>query len=132
MSNTEFKPGDYVIYQNGDRFEIGKIKRIADDGAFVFYSEGETAAKTPFKCLRKIENMYTIKATTLGGLSDKTIGDCVRSMNNEQLAKLTYGLCPRDLMWFAAVRTPTPVCHPETKCFDCRLNWLNQKREESR
>ena len=44
--NHDFKVGDLIIYQNGDRFEIGKIKRMVDDGAFVWYSTGETEAIT--------------------------------------------------------------------------------------
>lgn len=63
----DFKPGEYIIYQNGDRFEIGRIKRIAADGAFVWYHEGDTAAKTPFDCMHKLINAYTIQVTTLGG-----------------------------------------------------------------
>lgn len=64
---TDFKVGEYIIYQNCDRYEIGKIKRITDDGAFVWYHEGETAAKTPFDCMHKLINGFTIKHTTLGG-----------------------------------------------------------------
>ena len=41
MSEAKFKPGEYIIYQNGDSFETGKIKRVCDDGAFVWYSGGE-------------------------------------------------------------------------------------------
>ncbi len=64
---TEYHEGELILYQNGTRFEIGKIKRIVDDGAFVYYHDGETAAKTPFDCMRKIANAYTIKETSLGG-----------------------------------------------------------------
>lgn len=63
----DFKVGEYIIYQNGDRYELGKIKRIVDDGAFVYYSSGDTAAKTPFSCMRKLVNEYLIIATSLGG-----------------------------------------------------------------
>ena len=62
-----FNEGDYIIYQNGDRYEIGKIKRIVDDGAFVWYHDGETAAKTPFERMHKIANEYVIGETSLGG-----------------------------------------------------------------
>ena len=62
-----FNEGDYIIYQNGDRYEIGKIKRIVDDGAFVWYHSGNTAAKTPFDCMHKIINDYVIGETSLGG-----------------------------------------------------------------
>lgn len=63
----KFKEGEYIIYQNGDRFEIGQIKRICDDGAFVYYNSGETAAKTPFDCIHKLINSYVITDTSLGG-----------------------------------------------------------------
>ncbi len=62
-----FKEGDLIIYQNGDNYEIGKIKRLVADGAFVWYHEGDTAAKTPFDCMHKLVNAYTVKKTTLGG-----------------------------------------------------------------
>lgn len=64
---AEYKEGELVLYQNIDRVEIGKIKRPTDDGAFVWYHEGETAAKTSLDCLHKIQNGYVIKTTTLGG-----------------------------------------------------------------
>lgn len=62
-----FRCGDLIIYQNGDSYEIGKIKRIISGGAFVWYSEGDTAAKTPFDCMHPIINAYTVKKTSLGG-----------------------------------------------------------------
>lgn len=62
-----FNEGDYIIYQNGDRYEIGKIKRITPDGAFVWYHNGDTAAKTPFDRMHKIANEYVIGETSLGG-----------------------------------------------------------------
>lgn len=63
----EFKPGQLIIYRNGDTYEIGKIKRIVSDGAFVYYSSGETAAKTPFDLMHPIKNEYVIGETSLGG-----------------------------------------------------------------
>lgn len=63
----DYKVGEYIIYTNGDRFEIGRIKSIKDDGAFVCYHEGETAAKTPYDCMHKLTNGFTITNTTLGG-----------------------------------------------------------------
>ena len=68
MSNSkDWKPGELIIYKNGDRYEIGKIKRVTDDGAFVWYSSGETAAMTPFDCMFKLINAYTITGNSLGG-----------------------------------------------------------------
>ena len=64
---NEFREGDYVIYVCGDRYQIGLIKRIVDDGAFVWYHEGETASKTPFAMMHKLDNAYLIGETNLGG-----------------------------------------------------------------
>lgn len=70
MGMNDFKEGQYIIYQNGDRFEIGKIKRLTPTGAFVWYSCGDTAAKTPYDCMHPIVNAYVIGETGLGGKSE--------------------------------------------------------------
>lgn len=58
-----FKNGDLVIYDNGYKIEFGKIKQICPDlnSAWVWYHEGDTAAKTSFEYLKYIENEYAIK-----------------------------------------------------------------------
>jgi len=61
-----FKPGELIIYQCGDRYEVGKIKTVNEDSAFVWYSTGETAAKTPFGSMHKIDNAREIGETLLG------------------------------------------------------------------
>ena len=63
----EFKVGEYIIYVNGDRYELGRIKILTEDGAFICYHEGETAAKTPYDLIHKLMNSFTIKDTTIGG-----------------------------------------------------------------
>ena len=63
----EFYKGQYVIYENGDKIEIGRIKTLEENGAFVAYHEGETGAKTPYELMKPIDNDYCIKGTTLGG-----------------------------------------------------------------
>lgn len=63
----EFKVGEYIIYVNGDRCELGRIKRLTEDGAFICYHEGETAAKTAYYLMHKLVNGFTIKETTIGG-----------------------------------------------------------------
>ena len=63
----DLKTGDYIIYVNGDRYELGRIKSITKDGAFVAYHEGETGAKTSFDLMHKLINDFCIKETTLGG-----------------------------------------------------------------
>ena len=64
---NQFHEGEYIIYVNGDRYEIGRIKSLRPDGAFVAYHDGETGAKTPYDCMHTIQNEYTIKKTTRGG-----------------------------------------------------------------
>lgn len=73
--NNVFFAGEYIIYKNGDRYELGRIKRVTDDGAFVWYHGGETASKTPFDCMHKIINEYVIESTTLGGCSRHMEGE---------------------------------------------------------
>lgn len=64
---NKFEVGEYIIYVNGDYYELGRITSLAPDGAFVCYHEGETAAKTPYDTMHKLINGYTISKTTLGG-----------------------------------------------------------------
>lgn len=59
--------GEYIIYVNGDRYELGRIKSLHPDGAFVAYHTGETGAKTPYALMHKLQNAYAIRTTNLGG-----------------------------------------------------------------
>lgn len=63
MSREDFKIGEYIIYVNGEKYELGRIKSLHDDGAFVAYHEGETGAKTPYDLMHKLINSYAIKET---------------------------------------------------------------------
>lgn len=65
----DYTENELVIYKNGNSYEIGKIKRLMSDGAFVWYSDGDTAAKTPYDCLHKLVNRHSV-TTTLGGEQD--------------------------------------------------------------
>ena len=64
---SSLQPNELIIYWNGDSYELGKIKRLCPDGAFVWYHDGETAAKTPYDCIHKLINRRCIVMTTLGG-----------------------------------------------------------------
>ena len=64
---NEFKVGQYVIYHNGDRYELGRIKTLHEDGAFVAYHSGETGAKTPYDLMHPLVNEFVIVSTRLGG-----------------------------------------------------------------
>lgn len=67
-----FKVGELVVYVSKDskgniyRVEIGKIKRLCKDGAFVYYHLGDTAAKTNYCDLYTLTNAYTIEKENLG------------------------------------------------------------------
>ena len=64
----DLRPGQLVIYTNGATYEIGRVKKVADDHhAFIWYSEGDTAEKTSFDRIFPIRNEAVIKETSLGG-----------------------------------------------------------------
>lgn len=60
-SNTfpVYAVGEPVIYQNGDRFELGIVKTVCENNEyFVNYHTGDTAARTHARHLHKIANDY--------------------------------------------------------------------------
>ena len=63
----DYSVGEYIIYRNDDKYELGRIKSLQENGAFVAYHEGETGALTPYDRMHKLINRYCIKDTTLGG-----------------------------------------------------------------
>lgn len=71
MDSKQFKEGELVAFigksHDGEIYtvEIGKIKRLCSEGAFVYYHTGNTAAKTNYDDLYKIRNAYAIG--NLGG-----------------------------------------------------------------
>ena len=66
MDSKQFKEKEIVCFIGKDPrgeiydVEIGKIKRLCQDGAFVYYHTGSTAAKTNYNDLYKIKNAYAI------------------------------------------------------------------------
>ena len=56
--STEYKPGELFGYINGDRWELGMVKRenSSGDGYFCWYHRGDTAANTPTRCMHKLAN----------------------------------------------------------------------------
>ena len=68
MSET-YQPGELFVYTNGDRWELGQVKRPNNtgDGYFCWYSTGDTAANTPVECMHKLANAgwSHVEATTL-------------------------------------------------------------------
>ena len=64
----EFNVGQDIVYVNGKHYELGRIKSLHPDGAFVAYHAGETGAKTPYDLMRPLVNAFVIEKTMLGGL----------------------------------------------------------------
>lgn len=58
MSGERFTEGELFVYVNGDRWELGMVKRPNNtgDGYFCWYSTGDTAANTPVDHMHKLEN----------------------------------------------------------------------------
>ena len=73
---AEFEAGEYFVYRNGDRLELGMVLGPAPSGNWwCFYHSGETAASTPPRCMHKLENAYVIVDTSLGGERGRTVRD---------------------------------------------------------
>lgn len=61
MNCNMLKENDVVVYKTSDdSVQIGKVKRLTDRGAFVWYTTGSTASLTPYERLMKVENSYVI------------------------------------------------------------------------
>lgn len=58
MSDTkEFKPGELFVYVNGDRWELGTVKRKVNADTYAcWYTTGDTAARTPVDHMYKLDN----------------------------------------------------------------------------
>lgn len=65
MDEHAFKDGEYVLYNKAGTYQIGKIKKCLDCGAYVWYHEGQTTALTSYEYLHHIDNGYVIKLTSL-------------------------------------------------------------------
>ena len=63
---NDFYVGEYVIYKNGKKIELGRVVKVAPQNCYVCYSTGCTAACTPKEKLHHLLNKYTIVQTTLG------------------------------------------------------------------
>lgn len=68
-----FKENEIVLCKKGGSFEVGKIKVLNDDGAFVWYHSGDTAAYTPYESMHKITNAACLTDAKLGKDTTATI-----------------------------------------------------------
>lgn len=64
---NKYKVGEVVLYQNGEKFELGVIKSLGNKPKtyFVWYHMGDTAACTDEINLHKIINSYAFKIERL-------------------------------------------------------------------
>ena len=81
MNQQDFKENELIIYMNGADVEIGKIKRLCNDGAFVWYHDGDTAAKTPYDKMLKLINAHCVACTTLGADLGSELPDNIRDLH---------------------------------------------------
>ena len=57
MESKVFNKCEYFVYKNGDKSELGMVKRQIDDETYAcYYHMGDTAAHTPVSCMHKLEN----------------------------------------------------------------------------
>lgn len=79
MKKDDWSIGEFIIYRNGEKYELGRIASLTEDGAFVCYHNGETAAKTSYEDMHKLINAYTITDTSIGGERFKPWGSLLLS-----------------------------------------------------
>lgn len=84
----DFKEGELIVYQNGDTFQIGEIKRLCSDGAFVWYHKGDTASKTSFENMHKLQNAFCITKTSFAEDRPRC-GSCTNFMSCEELSDVS-------------------------------------------
>lgn len=62
----KYEVGEPVIYTNGDKIELGIVKKVCgEDDYFVNYHTGDTAARTHASHLMKVSNRYAFHITRL-------------------------------------------------------------------
>lgn len=66
--SDEYEPGEAFVYRNGDRYEIGIVKRRnphRPDCYFCWYHTGDTAANTNVADMHKVSNLYAFRVVRL-------------------------------------------------------------------
>lgn len=92
MDLKQFKENELVVFigkaQDGSIYtvEIGRIKKLCKDGAFVYYHTGDTAAKTNYEDLYKIRNVYAID--NLGGQKNKKTFNVSNEENMQHIPQI--------------------------------------------
>lgn len=74
----KFIPGEFFVYINGSSWELGKVKRQANEEGtayFCYYTIGTTASRTPVECMHKLINGVN------GPQCHITVIDCLAHMD---------------------------------------------------
>ena len=91
FGREDFSVGQLAVYCNGGDahagpVEVGVVKSLREDGAFVAYGVGDTCAKTPYSMLLPVGNDFAAK-----GLAQRM----------DQLGRETWGLSEGCEAWEA-------------------------------
>lgn len=83
MKQENIRAGMPVLYMKSkDHVELGIVKRVSHNGAFVRYHMGDTAANTPAHMLTPIFNEYSFQ------IIRKDVNNEVKTQHARQLATL--------------------------------------------
>ena len=103
MSGERFTEGELFVYVNGDRWELGMVKRPNNtgDGYFCWYSTGDTAANTPVDHMHKLANHGFTKMEGLlraaTSVSDATGERQVDAAPMDEVRDFFYRCVPADI-----------------------------------
>ncbi len=125
MSKERYKflPGEFFVYSNGLSWELGKVKRAADEEGtayFCWYSSGTTVARTP------VERMHWLINGNTGPQCHITVNDCLAHMDPSDHILIRNCLVDDELYRGIADSTPLELWHlPIESCHiledGCRL-----------
>ena len=92
----EYEPGELFVYTNGNRWELGMVKRPngRGDGYFCWYSRGDTASNTPVAHMHKLENAGFTHIEQLLDAATVGAGTCHGEIDSDYFeCKLTTFKC---------------------------------------
>lgn len=104
----KFRPGEFFVYINGSSWELGKVKRAADDDGlayYCYYSSGTTAARTPVTHMHKLINGEN------GPAHQNTVNDLLASMDPSQQILIRDYFSVEDLYRGNADSVPLDLWH---------------------
>lgn len=103
-----FLPGEFFVYVHGSYWELGKVKRAADEEGtayFCYYTIGTTAARTP------VEHMHRLINGNTGPQCHITVNDCLAHMDPAAQILIRNCLADEDLYCGNADSVPLDLWH---------------------